>query len=1122
MNRRRKQVMGIVLSMGFMSLWGVQPGAAQEQVLHHQLDVQVVPDTGRLQVNDVLSFPPERLGENGRVEFYLHAQLHITHASAELESLGTETLFSDSSTGVPVARYATRLDPQAPELELEFNGRIAHDVNEQAVEYARSFRETPGLIAPHGVYLASSSYWYPRFGDDRITFDLQVHLPQGWYAMTQGDPLDEGFSQWRELRVQEEIYLIAAPFHVYQQAAGAVRGLVFLRQPEQVLAQKYLDATGQYIELYRQLIGPYPYGKFALVENFWETGYGMPSFTLLGPKVIRLPFIIRSSYPHEILHNWWGNGVYVDMSQGNWAEGLTAYLADYLMSEMQGRGRAFRRQVLQKYASFVNPDKEMPVSAFRGRHSSSSEAVGYGKVQMIFHMLRRRVGDRQFLQAVQRFYQRFKFRRAGFDDWQRIFSETTGEDFTRFFQQWVERPGAPELAVTDAGVTPAGEGFTLALTVMQQQNGDPYELELPVAVHLKNQQQAFEARLSMTERSLRYVHTFAHLPLRVEIDPQYDVFRRLSLNEMPPQMSQAFGADRALIVLPDQVDAALSAALDKLAEDWSENQESTIATVRAGRLTALPEQGAVWVMGWNNPWARAVIQGAQALGVARQGDEIIVDGRRYNAAEHAVVITARALRNPRLTLVWIAVARPDAVAGLGRKLPHYHRYGYLAFAGSEPTNIAKGQWPVLNSPLSVPLGRASAEGSEEARGELQPRPPLATLPPVFSQSRITEDVQRLSDPAFTGRGLDTPGIEAAAAFLEAQFAAAGLLPGGDEGYRQSWTQRVDGLDKAVTLSNIVGIVPGTDATLAGQSVVVGAHYDHLGFGWPDVRAGQQGKLHPGADDNASGVAVMLELARMAARKWRPARTIVFVAFTGEEAGLLGSRYYVENYRLFPPQQAVAMINLDTVGRLGEEALKVLGTGSARQWVHIFRGAGFVTGVRVESIAGDFGSSDQKSFLDIGVPAVQLFARAHGDYHSPGDTADRVDYAGLMKTTAVLREAVEYLANRMEPLTGTLAGPSSGATAAQQQRGGRQVTLGTIPDFSYRGEGVRVEGVHPGSPAEKAGLKEGDIIVAMNRQPVADLAAMAAILRSLLPGDTVLLQMRRDGNPVEVSATVAAR
>ena len=173
-----------------------------------------------------------------------------------------------------------------------------------------------------------------------------------------------------------------------------------LRTPDQALADRYLDATAQYIEMYRGLLGPYPYSKFALVENFWETGYGMPSFTLLGEQVIRFPFILTSSYPHELLHNWWGNSVFVDFAGGNWCEGLTAYLADHLFAEQRGQGAEHRRAILQRVTSYVTPANDFPLSKFEGRYNAATEAVGYGKAAMVWNMLREKVGDARFVDAL--------------------------------------------------------------------------------------------------------------------------------------------------------------------------------------------------------------------------------------------------------------------------------------------------------------------------------------------------------------------------------------------------------------------------------------------------------------------------------------------------------------------------------------------------------------------------------------------------------------------------------------------------------------------------------------------------------------------------------------------------
>src|SRR5699024_4637864 len=153
-----------------------------------------------------------------------------------------------------------------------------------------------------------------------------------------------------------------------------------------------------------------------------------------------------TSYPHEILHDWWGNGVWVDHASGNWSEGLTTYLADQLLAEQRGRGAEARRAALQKYADFVAHAQDFPLAAFKARHGEVTQAVGYDKSMMLFHMLRMRIGDARFIQGLRRFYHKNRFRAASYADLCRAFEASSGEDLSGFFHQWVKRVGAPQLA----------------------------------------------------------------------------------------------------------------------------------------------------------------------------------------------------------------------------------------------------------------------------------------------------------------------------------------------------------------------------------------------------------------------------------------------------------------------------------------------------------------------------------------------------------------------------------------------------------------------------------------------------------------------------------------------------
>ena len=310
--------------------------------------------------------------------------------------------------------------------------------------------------------------------------------------------------------------------------------------------------------------------------------------------------------------------------------------------------------------------------------------------------------------------------------------------------------------------------------------------------------------------------------------------------------------------------------------------------------------------------------------------------------------------------------------------------------------------------------------------------------------------------------------------------------------------------------NVIGILPGVNPALNGQALIVSAHYDHLGFGWPDARAGAKGQLHPGADDNASGVAVMLELARLMANA-RPQRSVIFAAFAGEEAGQLGARHYVRAAHTpgapFPLAGHIADLNIDTVGRLADGKVAIFGTGSAREFPFIFMGASAVTGVPTQPVAQAIDASDHTAFVEAGVPAVQLFASDATDYHRPSDTADKIDYAGLGKVAAILKEAADYLAARAEPLN------FSGNAAASPSRGpaapSRRVATGIVPDMTYEGEGVRVASVQPGSGAENAGLKPGDRLLVLAGVKTSNLRALADALKDLRPGQTVDIEFARE-------------
>lgn len=319
--------------------------------------------------------------------------------------------------------------------------------------------------------------------------------------------------------------------------------------------------------------------------------------------------------------------------------------------------------------------------------------------------------------------------------------------------------------------------------------------------------------------------------------------------------------------------------------------------------------------------------------------------------------------------------------------------------------------------------------------------------------------------------------------------------------------------------NVVGILPGADPNLRDQRVVIGAHYDHLGFGHFGALDRQaEGKVHPGADDNASGTAVLLELARrMAKLPVKPDRTIVFAAFSGEELGLYGSRHYIESSN--STAAIKTMINLDMVGRLRENRLTVFGARSGENLSDLVTKNARALGLDITD-SNDVGRSDHMSFYSKKIPVLHFFTGTHGDYHRATDTWDKLNFEGMAKISDLVLVTALEIANRKEPIR-FVSLPSRPSETAGSARGVR-VYLGTIPDYGAVATGVRLAGVSSGSPAAQAGLREGDVIVRLGDKDIQNIEDLTDALQAHKSGDQVNVVVLRAGASITLQATLSSR
>ena len=396
--------------------------------------------------------------------------------------------------------------------------------------------------------------------------------------------------------------------------------------------------------------------------------------------------------------------------------------------------------------------------------------------------------------------------------------------------------------------------------------------------------------------------------------------------------------------------------------------------------------------------------------------------------------------------------------------------------------------------------------------------PQDTLDP--SARRALEDVRFLADDRQEGRGVGTAGLGRAGTYIRDAFARAGL-----QVTFQDFTIPPDApavlhtkLGGTAT-RNVVAILPGTSPTLRGEVVVIGAHYDHLGLsGFGAMDPDSSGRVHNGADDNASGTAALLEVARQLAGR-KPARTIVFVAFSGEELGTLGSSYFVQHPVPQPVDSIYAMLNMDMVGRLRGARLLALGAATAKEFPSLLDSLNTPPRFDLRASGDGWGPSDHAVFFAARRPVLHFFTDLHEDYHRSTDDWDRINASGLAQVAGFVADLAWTLANRAGPLTFVDA-PRPQATAGGGS--GYGAYLGTIPDMTGSPGGVRITGVRAASPAEQAGLRAGDVITAIGAMGVANLYDMTAALRSHQPGDTVVIVVRRGGVEQRLTAVLGRR
>src|SRR3989338_10705819 len=538
--------------------------SGKSNILNHNIEIELFLKEHKLKAVDHLLVPYEN---SEKVSFFINKSFQVLSVSSSNKKLDFKAISNGDGQRLEITIPSDLRQSDSVILDIAYEGCIFEKPISQEKE---DIGETTGVIGEEGVYLSPACAWYPDIPNSLATFTVTIITPAGYEAVTQGILVNKKsvdnktYTTWEEKNVSEDCHLVAGRYKVTSIKHDGIDIYAYFFTEEQGLVETYINATKRYLDMYQKLLGNYPYGKFAIVENFFQTGYGMPSFTLLGSTVVKLPFIVDTSLGHEILHNWWGNSVFVDESQGNWCEGLTAYMADYYYKELKDTASAddYRKNICRKYTNYVTGQNDFPLKRFIGRKDQATQAIGYGKTAMVFHMLRQMVGDDLFYQSLRRFYKDKIWQHAGWKDIQRILEDTSRVDLSWFFDQWINQAGAPFIKLCKTEVMKANDGWLTRIEIIQE--GKPYRLFVPIEMELDGGN--FYTVTEIKESSSAVVIQTASQPVHITIDPQCNVFRRLHREEIPPTIDFILGDNEKVIVYPTGGESALQAAYKKLAE----------------------------------------------------------------------------------------------------------------------------------------------------------------------------------------------------------------------------------------------------------------------------------------------------------------------------------------------------------------------------------------------------------------------------------------------------------------------------------------------------------------------------------------------------------------------------
>jgi len=670
----------VLALVAFLCAGAAQAGESGPEVVQQHISVTLAPESHRLSGESTITFARG----TDRVALRLSPA-----ASVDSVTVSGRAVPYSFSGGVLSLKLPQVGGGGAPALTVSYRASFNDQVLRRPGASEDPSYGVGAAISSEGTFLGDGAYWYPVPSRVPARRTLRIAAPAGIEGVSFGQKVSGGTagsvtqSLWEEAHPVGVLSLCAGPYQVERRKLGAIEIMSYLYPENAALAPRYLDAAAKYLKFYSGLFGPYPFEKFAIVENFFPTGYGFPSFTLLGGSVIRLPFIVDTSFPHEIAHSWWGNGIAVERGEGNWCEGLVTYLADYYLKELRSpeEGREYRRQLLVDFASLVSPAADFPLREFQSRSDPASRAIGYGKGAMLFHMVRSQIGDAPFFAALRSLSRDHMYGSASWSDLVRAFSRSSGRDLAPFMNQWLARPGGPRLSLGQVETRREAGGWSVSGSVVQE--APFFELGVPLRLEAAGGELDSLVQISGGRTSFKIHSTLP--PQRLFLDPDAEVFRILSPGEIPATVNSIKGSTRLIGVVTENCRAGGESFRDLLGS----LSQGGARVVREAELERM-NQGAYDLLFCGTPRDPSLFPGLPG-GVEFSPSGFSVAGVPYPAPDALLFLVQKLPGEPQRVAALYQPLSEAAARLYTAKITHYGKYGQLVFAGG--VNRSKGTSP---------------------------------------------------------------------------------------------------------------------------------------------------------------------------------------------------------------------------------------------------------------------------------------------------------------------------------------------------------------------------------------------------------------------------------------------